>query len=119
MTLILSCGYGSIRFTNIVPMPDYMLFPLVIVGGTLAAFMFTGAAGQFYVSSSQLIRSWKNLLFSSKIISRYYRQKVKSLSPVKTHVGIGGFSLFYVKKSTLLTFYFKTCIHLTDALLLL
>jgi len=109
-TLLVLCNYASIKMIDVVPFPQYLVFPilsLVIIIVVLAMFPL---AVQVFESSTTFLRQIKSLVGRHKIM----RAQVRSQRPCR--IGIG--QLFYAKRSTKCT-YFDNCIQFTvDALLL-
>ncbi|CAG7733216.1 unnamed protein product [Allacma fusca] len=91
--LIFSC-YGSVRFYSTIPLPGYLLLPVMFAIICVFSVLLHHSSGNVYLSSVQFIQS-RNISTDP-----YVRKTLKSFYTLKVYVG----SAYFVRKDSIVTF---------------
>jgi hypothetical protein len=110
------CGYASVALRSVIQMPMYLFFPCGFVLGNLSNQVVLGAAIENHESSVGLLGIWK---FKAAEISnkKYVVRKLRATSPLKLHAKMFGYSMYYLKQSTIVTLSNETTNHMINAIL--
>jgi len=90
--LLVFANYGTIKMQNIIPMPFFLIMPMLSIVITNVVMYLFPAASEVHQTSCDFLRKMKIMLFSHK----YWVRKVNAERPFRFNFG----SLFIAKKST-------------------
>jgi hypothetical protein len=117
--LLILSNLVTIRFSSVVPMPFYLVFPALSFFLPLCMSLMVPKAIRVFEESNQILRKWKiKVPLSGGRVGIGYRVKcLRALRPCRLHVGLGNFRFFYLQHSTLRHFYGLCVFHTINVLL--
>jgi hypothetical protein len=114
-----SSNFLSLKMITIIPMPLYLFFPLIATLLLIMIQCLLPMAINIYERALILGQNWKFYLqfCESRHDLRYFTRKIKSIQPVRIRSGLFEFNLYYLKRSTKVTFYTNIVSYTITALL--
>jgi hypothetical protein len=115
--------YAIIKTYNVFPLNLYIFFPCVSIFIVCTFTMIFHMDHQVFDKSTELGRIWPIVWYKSKwsIVVRKQikemRNILRSIRPVRLYAGIGSTKLFFVKKSTKITYWSMVITHTINLLL--
>jgi hypothetical protein len=111
-------SFVTVRYYFVLPFIMYCMFPFGSIFALVIPRIVFPEAIRIFEDGTEIIRSWNLKLAIPAGRYRKFRQmKLKALRPCRIHVGLGEIRFFWVKRSTMTTFY-SLCIYYSVNLLI-
>lgn len=104
LMLSVSVNFATIKMSHIIPMPIYLVFPAVAVIIPMIIQVMMPMLIKIYVGGESVIWKWKYFARFSKDL-KFVTRMIRARQGVRINVGVFGYRLFFVKKSTKVTYY--------------
>lgn len=111
-SLIVVCSIATIRMWNVIPMPIYLIFPMITTVIPILSLILLPKAANCYDRSVKLLQTWRNVTSLDDGIqrsrlggrgtlgSRARKRATAALRPFKVYATMLGTKLFMAKRST-------------------
>jgi hypothetical protein len=115
--LMVWSGYATVALRPTIPLPFYLILPLATLLEQLVCLQGLTSGINCHEQSCALLRIWRYTVLQTRN-RKFVIRKVEAMTPIRVKASAFSFDLFYLKRSTMGTFYTIVITHTVNAVLL-